>query len=319
MPQSSRFVFTQPGPGRLLSTKELLELPPPSWLISPILPLGGLVGLYGPSGNGKTFVALDMALSVATGASWQGRSVERGFVVYVSAEGGSGIGKRVKAWLQAHSLDASQADIAWIIESIAVDGESEDIDALIDRIDLEVERQPSMIVLDTMARVFVGDENETADMGSFVKGVDKLREAFGCTVMVVHHTPRADSYRERGNGAFRGATDTMIRVLKEDVSITVSCDKQKDAEEFEEIALELTKVEGTDSCIVVGGVSKREVQEKESSQVLELLKEIGPSTWDAWRANTGLDSIEFSRHFDYLRRSGKIEHAEGKSWKAKVR
>ena len=46
--------------------------------------------IYGPSGEGKTFVALDWALSVATGRSWQGKQTKQGPVVYIAGGRWSG-------------------------------------------------------------------------------------------------------------------------------------------------------------------------------------------------------------------------------------
>src|SRR3990167_7919183 len=114
----STFSLTAPGPLRLYSMTELLRLPPPEWLIKHYLPAGGLVGLYGQPGHYKSFVAIDMAMSVATGQPWQGADTRRGHVIYVAAEGGTGIAKRGHAWLQEHQVDPAQADIAWLTESI---------------------------------------------------------------------------------------------------------------------------------------------------------------------------------------------------------
>jgi RecA-family ATPase len=67
---------------------ELLDLKPPSWLIADTVPEQGLIALYGAPGDGKSFIALDMALCVAAGIPWQGHDTQKAYVVYVSAEGG---------------------------------------------------------------------------------------------------------------------------------------------------------------------------------------------------------------------------------------
>src|SRR5699024_10992484 len=76
------------------------------WLIKGVLPIGSVASLVGASGAGKSFAAVDIACSVASGQSWAGHEVrEPSGVVYVSAEGGSGIDKRVIGWAQHHGLD----------------------------------------------------------------------------------------------------------------------------------------------------------------------------------------------------------------------
>ena len=287
-------------------------MPAPSWLITPILPAGGLVGLYGQPGVCKSFVAIDMAMSIATGLPWQGLPTEKGFVIYISAEGGTGIGKRVLAWLAHHQVEPRDADIAWLVESIPVNTDSEEMATLLNRIVDEIERPPDYIVVDTLARCFDGDENQQEDMGRFVAGVDMLRKEFGCTVTVVHHT-NLSGLRERGNTAFRGATDTMIMIEKEDTQVTVTCTKQKDAEEFEPIELELQKVDGTDSCIVQGAQSAQQRQDI-AAEVLNTLSKLQPCRWDDWREATGLNRSKFQKSFQLLRRNNQAIKGKGGLW-----
>ena len=46
----------------------------PVWLIKGLLPATGLAVTYGPSGSGKSFLALDAALHIAGGRAWAGAS-----------------------------------------------------------------------------------------------------------------------------------------------------------------------------------------------------------------------------------------------------
>lgn len=310
----SAFTLTQSGPLRLYSTTELLGLPAPTWLIDGIMPAGGLVGLYGPPGAGKSFVAIDIAMTVATGLDWMGHPVERGSVVYVSAEGGSGIGKRVLAWLIDRKADPKQANVAWLIESIPIHADSEMMALLLNRIIDEARVQPALVVVDTLARCFDGDENAQEDMGRFIAGVDTLRSELKTTVLVVHHT-RLGGDRERGNTAFRGAADTMMKIEGEEGSpfFTVNCDKQKDDEEFKEIPLERVKVEGTDSCIVRPS-STVVTHEETQNHMLEVLQGIGPCKWDDWKETTGLSDNKFFSGYERLRRAKKVEKNADRKW-----
>lgn len=248
----SAFALTSAGPLRLYSTTELLSLPAPTWLVDKIIPAGGLVGLYGPPGCGKSFVALDIALCVATGGLWQGHPVEAGHVLYLAAEGGAGMSKRVRAWLQHNQVRPSQTNIAWLIESVPVHVDSDQMTVLLERVMTEIEDSPDLVIIDTLARCFDGEESETGDMGRFIAGVDHLRAELGCTVLVIHHTRLGDD-RERGNTAFRGAADAMLSVQKDDDDIKITNTKQKDAEEFTPLYMRLTSILDVDSCVVVPG------------------------------------------------------------------
>ena len=67
------------------------------WLIKGLLPSHGLAAIYGPPGCGKSFVALDCTMHIAAGIDWSGRKVKQAGVVYVAAEGGTGVRKRAVA------------------------------------------------------------------------------------------------------------------------------------------------------------------------------------------------------------------------------
>lgn len=301
----SSFVFTQNGPLRLYSTAELMALPPPEWLIDDILVKAGLSLLYAPPESYKSFVAIDLALCVATGTPWHGHPVRQGFVLYIAAEGGPGIGKRVRAWLKAHDLPVTAANVAWLIESITVVKDSEDMDRLSKRLEIELERVPVLIIIDTLARCFEGDENQQEDMGGFVAGIDKLRHQYGSCVLAIHHT-RLDGGRERGNTALRGGLDTMLALERTDTGIVISCAKQKDAEHFDDIDLVFEPVEGTDSGVVVANPNVRNDAEI-LDQMVEALGQIQPARWDDWVATTGFTKSKFMKAFTKVKASSRVK------------
>jgi hypothetical protein len=82
----------------LLDSKSLDSLPDPQPVIDGVLYLDSLAWLHGKPGHGKSFVALDWAACVAAGLPWQGCETRQGTVLYVIAEGVSGLRQRVRAW-----------------------------------------------------------------------------------------------------------------------------------------------------------------------------------------------------------------------------
>jgi hypothetical protein len=308
-----QFTLTAPGPLRLYNTLELLNMPAPSWLIEPVMPVGALVGMYGPPETYKSFIAIDIAMSVATGTSWQGKETQKGFVVYIGAEGGAGLGKRALAWLVTHQIEPQDADIAWLIESVPLSADSDEIVTLLGRLEDEVRREPSLIIVDTMARCFDGNENETEDMGKFIAGIDILRKRFGCTVLVIHHT-RLDGGRERGATAFRGGVDTMIKITRDGETVAFECDKQKDAEHFDNIELEKLVVPGTDSCVMKGSNAPVERQSA-AEAVVDILRQQQPCSWQTWVDATGLDAKEFMKVYQTVRKMNIVsKHKKTNKW-----
>ncbi len=78
---------------------ELDSIPPPSYLIDGILNDNALAILAGKFGTYKTFASVSWACSVAAGVPWLGHEVTNpGPVIYVAAEGASGLRARIEAW-----------------------------------------------------------------------------------------------------------------------------------------------------------------------------------------------------------------------------
>jgi hypothetical protein len=246
---------------RGLTLDEVFDLPPPVWQIDQHFAMGSLVTLFGPSGVGKSFVALDYALCVATGTPYLGRHESAlGPVVYIAGEGVSGLRNRVKAWLAHHEIETAPSNFIFVPATFNLLDEGE-ADELIQVARDDLGRTPSLVVIDTLARNFGGgNENATQDMNQFVTSLDRLKAEIGCTVLVVHHTGKDAARKERGNTALRGASDTMILLDETDNSdgiaggAAVFCEKQKDAPEFDRYVLRKHTValaDGQESLVFV--------------------------------------------------------------------
>ncbi len=241
---------------QLLSAVDVKDLPPPSYLIDPILPAGGLAVLFGRSSIGKTFVALDMALCVATGTDWlDGYPVKKGTAVYVMAEGTGGLGRRIRAWEIAHSI-AINADARFVPEPVQLKDPQEVKKFIALLKQLPGDPAPVLVVIDTLARCFLGgEENSAKDMGLFIAGGDAIRKATSATVLVIHHPGRKEDH-ERGSTALRGAADVVM--VTEPHPMTngrwLKCEKPpRDGEPFAPIAFCLKTFElgeGHTSCVV---------------------------------------------------------------------
>lgn len=207
-----------------------VELVDIDFLVDGVIPTGGLIVVYGNSNRGKTFVALDMAFSVAAGRPWAGHDVDvPGPVVYVSMEGAAGMRKRIKALQAAYGTDArplylipAQVDLAKAAEPVKA------LVAACREVERLEGRPPAMIVLDTLARAIAGgDENSPVDMGNLVRRTQDLQAATGAAVLLIHHTGKDEARGARGHSLLRAATDTEIAVEEGGV---VRVTKQRDEE-----------------------------------------------------------------------------------------
>jgi hypothetical protein len=221
---------------------ELLVLPPTPWLIKDVIQAGSFTVLFGPPGAFKSFVALDMALHVAADQRWCGHDVKGGPVVYVMAEGRGSIQVRIGAAIQDRPL-LRTPDLLVALEPVSLMG-LDHVGTLLSKVEGR-DKVPSLIVIDTLARCFVGgDENSAQDMGRLVQAIACLQRNTGAAVLLIHHCGKPnETYRnkppERGSSALRGAAECMIRVerTKTDRAIVLVNDKMRDAAEFPPLAL----------------------------------------------------------------------------------
>lgn len=223
---------------------ELLTAPPPEYLIDGWLVVDTLAGMIGRSGSGKSFCALTMALCVASDKEFFGREVKAGPAFYLAGEGVAGLTRRAKAWAKVNgaALDTVPLFIADRLPPL-----TENVGAIVAAIGsmLAEHGPPRLIVIDTLARAFNGeDENSAAAMSQFVAALDRMRaELQGVTVLVIHHTGH-DGTRARGSSAYYAALDVEI-MIERDKSDRVSMNntKSKDAAPPDPMLFDLEPVE----------------------------------------------------------------------------
>lgn len=216
---------------------EFADGEPPSWIIKAVLPKGELVVLFGESGSGKSFVALDLCMSIARGEPWREHRTKQGRVVYIAAEGGGGFRKRLKAYATHCEIDLTgvpfevihgapnflqRADAVDVARAIAKGG------------------SVSVVVVDTFAQVTPGaNENASEDMGLALAHCRGIHRATGATVMLVHHAGKDATKGARGWSGLRAAADTEIEVVRGPAGRAIRITKQKDGDDLSTWGFEL--------------------------------------------------------------------------------
>lgn len=207
---------------------DLTQREPMSWLIKGFLPKAQLGILFGASGSGKTFVALDIAFSIARGVAWRDRRTTKGRVVVIAAEGGSGLGKRGQAYAQHYGFDLRGATDLHVITAAPNFLDGEDISEVI--AEIKNLGDVDLVVVDTLAQVTPGaNENTSEDMGRALGNLNLLHEAAGAMNLVVHHAGKDLSKGSRGWSGLKAAADVQIEVLRhENGEREILIEKMKD-------------------------------------------------------------------------------------------
>jgi RecA-family ATPase len=232
-PQLERFK-SEGLPGEFGGMKALEDEPPVNWLIPGWLAAREVTCIYGKGGTSKSFIALGWSLQLAS----EGKKV-----LYIAAEGTSGLRSRVDAWRAKHNfmheyiegwhyynanvfVDQQKPFVMWAHALYHYLGDKNDLD---------------LVIIDTLARNFMGDENSAKEMGMFVEGCETIRRSFGTAVLVIHHEGITTG-RDRGSPALRNSTFAMYKTSDprqsgSGSSVSFKCDRMKDAATPDEIRL----------------------------------------------------------------------------------
>jgi hypothetical protein len=247
---------------KLLGADELRNLPPLAWRVRGVLPAVGLAALYGPSASGKSFLAFDMAASIAEGQRWFDCRVEAAPVVYAALEGEAGFKLRAQAWETSRGR-ALPDDLRMMLQPFKLtDGQ--------DVIDLAaVVPAGAVVVVDTLNRAApTADENSSRDMGEILEAAKTLQTLTRGLVVLVHHTGKNAAAGLRGHSSLFAAMDAAIEVSREGDRREWKVAKSKDGIDGEacpfKLAVEVLGTEPTGeaitSCVVVRDTAVEDVR-----------------------------------------------------------
>lgn len=219
------------------------ECIPVRWLVKRWIQQEALIMVHGPSGGGKTFAVLDWALHMAGGVeNWNGYKVKPGPVVYLAGEGHQGLRSRVAAWKQHHNVQRLNM---WLSKAGCDLNTNEGRQTVIDHVRTLPEK-PLLIIVDTVHRFLLGDENSAVDVRTMVESCAILTREFGATVILVHHTGVSEEaqHRARGSSAWKGALEVEISVVPGEAgALQLVQRKAKDSEVADPICARLQSVE----------------------------------------------------------------------------
>lgn len=193
-----------------LSVDDLLNMPPLEWLIPQQIPVG-LTMLYGPYGSGKSFVAMDWALSLACGLIGPPRTV-----CYALGEGVAGFGARIRAWREYHGheilpgrfLARTGSQFPRLNDPGSIAELCRDIERL--------PEPPDLLIVDTLARSLPGGEEDARGFSHAVAVCDDLRNRYGTSTLLVHHSG-VNPDRERGHTSLGAACDAVWKLEPPDL------------------------------------------------------------------------------------------------------
>ncbi len=190
----------------------------PDFVVDGMVQRGYLYSLTGRTGDGKTAVALSLALALATGQPFGRCHVEQGRVAFFAGENADDVRARAIMAAEVVNVDLANAELHFYDRPFDIVGCHQDIEREIKRIG-----GCDLIIVDTLAAFFQGDEeNSNTELGGFARD---LRGSL-CTlpgkpavIVCAHPVKNAASKSAlvpRGGGAFLAEVDGNLCVWSED-------------------------------------------------------------------------------------------------------
>ena len=226
---------------KLMSFCDLKPGLEPLYLVDELIPVAGLVDVWGKAKCYKSFWTLDVMLHVAMGWEYRDRYVRQGAVVYCAFEGAHGYKKRVEA-LRRHYNFTADATVPLYVMPGQANLIAEHTVLIADITAQLGNTRPAAVVLDTLNKSLFGSENKDVDMGAYVRAAEAIRDAFGCVVIIVHHCGYDDT-RPRGHSSLPGAVDAQLAVTRIEEIVTVTVEMMRDGPEDTQVVSEAEVIE----------------------------------------------------------------------------
>jgi hypothetical protein len=207
----------------------------------------------------KSFLALDLAVSVASGALClrQFRPVRTGPVLLFPAEDALGVVRQRLAGICA----AAGVDFA-ALQVDVITAPSLRLDLPADRQRLEqtiAQRRPRLLVLDPLIRLHRIDENDASQVAPLLSFLRELQRRYQVAVVVVHHA-RKDAHATRPGQALRGSSelhgwgDSNLYLRRHKQSLTLTTEHRA-APSADPFAIQLTQKGPALALSVLGATS----------------------------------------------------------------
>jgi hypothetical protein len=216
------------------------------WLVRNWIPAAAVALIYGNPGSGKSFLAIDIAIKIAAGWDVNGAKVRQGLVLYIAAEGATGVRNRIAAFRMHHSIGP---EVPFSLIPVAIDLlDPSTLPLLCAAIDEEIAHYgcaPVAIFVDTLAATFGGGDENGPDMAAYLGNCAQVRDRYGATVVAIHHRPKDQTNNTpRGHGSLWGGLDASVLVERSEKLCIASTRKQKDGpDDGAPLAFELCQIE----------------------------------------------------------------------------
>lgn len=209
-------IYDPGGHSWLVRGSDLLAEPDPGptpWLVENLIVSRALVAMVGRWKTTKSYAALELLVSIATGTPAFGSLVipTPGPVIYVCEESGrAALWRRLDALCRGRAIDRDALDGLFLAANQRV--KLDDAGWQAELVAQGRELQPRLFLFDPLARMKAAarEENAQTDMAPLIEYLRELREETSAGVAFVHHTGHSGDHM-RGSSDLESAWETRLQ------------------------------------------------------------------------------------------------------------
>ncbi len=179
------------------------------WLVDRLIPKGSITLLTGRGGIGKTYLSLQIAKAVSKGQPFMGMKTMKMPVTYVDYE--NALAVLIERIRQLEVDDV----LFWHTTNPTVPPRLDSPSYM-----MFAKLPKGLVIFDTLRASHLKDENESKDMAMIMTRLKELRDT-GYTVIILHHTPKANGAASKGSTAIPDLSDHVLSM--QDVSLCAQC------------------------------------------------------------------------------------------------
>lgn len=186
------------------------KVPVRLWHVQDFIPARTVTILTGDGGTGKSLVALQLAVATVLGSAWLGQQTAKGSALFISAEDDRDeLHRRVVSLCRANSCAPSSLSGLTLCSLAGEDallsipvGAAKTMrkTPLFKIIEARIaEHRPSLVVLDTLADLYGGDEINRGQTRQFIGQLRSLALEYDTTILLLAHPSLSGISRGDGN------------------------------------------------------------------------------------------------------------------------
>lgn len=182
--------------------------------------------LTADSKAGKSFFAIELAICIAAGRPFLGRTTKKSKVVYFNYEiADDEFMDRIKNVCSALNISEEEfKDNFHVVHmrgySLSLEAMCGNMIALLLNEQIKTGEPYALVILDPIYKITAGDENSAEAVGRFCNNLDKIAKESGSSVFYTHHHAKGDQAgkkamdRGSGSGVFARDADLMIDLVE---------------------------------------------------------------------------------------------------------